>query len=464
MTRSAAVLTAVALFGGSGVCVTQAADRPLTVLDANAGKPLYIQECSGCHGERGDGTGPAALFLEPRPRNFTKGVFKLRTTPTGQPPTTDDILRTIERGIPGTAMPSFAFLSSDDRRKIAAHVLRLAQLLDEPEPAPLPAPTAPPATTDAILATGKQLYADAGCVSCHGPLGKGDGTQEMKDSDGRPIKARDFTTGAFAGGGQPVDLYYRFTTGMDGSPMPGFGDSLDEGQRWALVAYVLSLRTTPSPAPLPADPLAAGRTVAGKYSCGGCHVLDDGKGGEVGPDFRLAGQKLDPTWVRSFLRGPHAYGKIYPWRAYRMPQLPLADEEVDTMARYLAAVGHRADAAVPLPDPASFPADKVTAGKNTFVLVCAQCHALGTVVQTPLASQLGPDLARVAGRVDYEWAKRWITNPRQFDAKTRMQIPVALTPDDIDNVRMFVWKTSIEAKQQSTGAAAPVPPAAGGGG
>jgi cytochrome c oxidase cbb3-type subunit 2 len=426
-------------------------DRPLTMVDANAGKPLYIQYCSACHGERGDGAGPAATFLDPRPRDFTKRLFKLRTTVTGQPPTTADVLRTIERGIPGTAMPSFAFLPEADRRKIAAHVLRVADLLEEPEPAPIADPGPPPPTTPETIALGKQLYADAGCASCHGPLGKGDGTEQMKDSEGRPIKARDFTTGTFAGGGERIDLYYRFTTGMDGSPMPGFGDSLDVPQRWALVDYVQSLHTPPAAAALPADPTAAGRAVAAKYSCQGCHVLDDGKGGDAGTDFRLAGQKLDPMWVRSFLHDPHAYGKIYPWRAYRMPKLALADAEIDAMARYLAATGGRADAPAPIPDVSTFPAAKVDAGKNTFVLVCAQCHALGKVVQTPLASQQGPDLIRVAGRVDYEWAKKWITDPKKIDAKSKMLIPTALTADDVDNVRMFVWKTSVEAKAAAAG-------------
>jgi cytochrome c oxidase cbb3-type subunit 2 len=449
-----------------GVCATRgvaAEDRPLTVVDANAGKALYVQECSACHGERGAGDGPAAAFLDPRPRDFTKRVFKLRTTATGQPPTTADVLRTIDRGIPGTAMPSFAFLPEADRRKIAAHVLRLADLLDEPEPTPIPDPGAPPRATPESLTQGKELYTDAGCVSCHGALGKGDGTQEMKDSSGRPIKARDFTTGAFAGGGESIDLYYRFTTGMDGSPMPGFGDSLDVPQRWALVDYVQSLRTSPAAPPLPADATEAGRAVAAKYSCGGCHALDDGKGGEVGPAFRLAGQKLDPTWVRAFLHGPRAYGKIYPWRAWRMPELKLTDAEVDAMARYLAVTGGRPDAPIAIPDAASFPPAKVEAGKNTFVLICAQCHSLGKVVETPLASQQGPDLIRVAGRVDFEWAKHWITDPRKIDPKTKMLIPVVLKPEDIDDVRMFVWKTSIDATGAAATTGAPVPSVAGGG-
>jgi cytochrome c oxidase cbb3-type subunit 2 len=457
------ICATILIAGRLAAGVAAAADRPLSLVDANAGKPLYVQECSACHGERGAGDGPAAAFLEPRPRDFTKHVFKLRTTPTGQPPTTDDVLRTIARGIPGTAMPSFAFLPEADRRKIAAHVLRLADLLDEPEPTPLPSPGQPPPASAETTALGKELYTDAGCASCHGPLGKGDGTQDMKDSEGRPIKARDFTNGAFAGGGERIDLYYRFTTGMDGSPMPGFGDSLDEKQRWAIVDYVLSLRTPPAAVPLPADPTEAGREVAAKYSCRGCHVQDDGKGGEVGPDFRLAGQKLDPTWVRTFLRGPHAYGKIYPWRPHRMPDLKLADPEVDAMARYLATTGGRADAPIALPNPASFPEAKVAAGKNTFVLVCAQCHSLGKVVETPLASQQGPDLIRVAGRVDYEWAKRWISDPKKIDPKTKMLIPTMLGPDDVDNVRMFVWKTSIEAKGASAIRDA-TPAAIGGGG
>jgi cytochrome c oxidase cbb3-type subunit 2 len=458
MNRLAQVVLVLASVGGS---TAGAADRPLTIVDANAGKPLYIQECSGCHGERGNGAGPAADFLDPRPRDFTKRLFKLRSTPTGQPPTTDDVLRTIERGIPGTAMPSFAFLPLEERRRIAAHVLRLADLLDEPEPTAIPDPGSPPPVSAETTAAGKQLYADAGCESCHGPSGTGDATQEMKDSEGRPIKARDFTSGAFRGGGERIDLYYRLTTGMDGSPMPSYGDSLDSAQRWALVDYVMSLRSSPAAAPLPNDPKDSGRTVAGKYACRGCHVLDDGAGGEVGPDFRLAGQKLDPTWVRTFLHASHAYGKIYPWRAYRMPQLALTDGEIDVMARYLATTGGRADAPIPIPDVANFPAPSVEAGKNTFVLVCAQCHALGKIVETPVASQQGPDLIRVAGRVDYEWAKRWITDPKAFDPKTKMLIPTVLTPADIDNVRMFVWKTSVEAKAP---ARAVTPPNVAGGG
>jgi mono/diheme cytochrome c family protein len=419
------------------------AARPLTAVQAAAGKPLYLRECSGCHGERGNGAGPAADFIEPRPRDFTAGVFKFRTTPPGKPPATADILRIIERGIPGTAMPSFAFLSPDERKQIAAHVLKLADLLEESEPAPIALPSAPP-ETPASLAKGKQMYADAGCASCHGDLGKGDGQQDMKDTAGRPIRARDLTQEPYRGGTERSDVYYRLVTGLDGTPMPSYDGVIDPPDLWAIADYVLSLRVPATAAALPSDPIEAGRQVAGKYSCRGCHVLDDGRGGDVGPDLRVSGQKLDPEWVRAFLKAPREYGKIYPWRVARMPHLELSSEEIDVMTKYLAATGKRTVQPIALPDVSTFPAEKVAEGKLTFMLRCTECHTLGTVIETPAIKQQGPDLIHVAHRVDYEWAKKWILNPKGMDPKTKMTVP-NITPEQVDAVRMFVWKASIEA-------------------
>jgi cytochrome c oxidase cbb3-type subunit 2 len=419
--------------------------RPLTEADASAGKAAYLRECSGCHGERGDGRGTAAPFLDPRPRDFTAGAFKFRTTPSGRGPATADLLRTIERGLPGTSMPSFAFLPADERRKIAAYVLRVADLLDAPEPEPIPPPGAPPAASAEALAKGKQLYADAGCASCHGLAGTPDAqsTKDLKNTDGTPTRARDLVAEPFRGGETALDLYHRIVGGIDGAPMPAFADAVGEAELWTLVAYVQSLRKPQPAEPLPPDPVAAGRIVAARHGCGGCHKLDDGQGGDVGPDFRLSGRKLQPDWLRTFLHAPREAGKIYPWRVARMPALKLADEEIERTIEYLALIGKRPPDAGKLPDPSTFPAARVEEGKNMFVLRCSQCHALGTIVATPLASQQGPDLIHVSRRVDWAWSREWITDPRKWDAKTRMQV-ADITPDQIDSVRMFLWKTSME--------------------
>ncbi|MBI2536275.1 MAG: c-type cytochrome, partial [Gemmatimonadetes bacterium] len=47
---------------------------------ANArGKELYDKWCAECHGETGAGDGAAATHMLPRPRDFTRAVFQIRT-------------------------------------------------------------------------------------------------------------------------------------------------------------------------------------------------------------------------------------------------------------------------------------------------------------------------------------------------------------------------------------------------
>jgi cytochrome c oxidase cbb3-type subunit 2 len=417
--------------------------RPVTEEEVRLGRTVYLRECAACHGDRGDGDSPAAAFLDIKPRNFTKQVFKLRTTPTGQPPTTEDLLKTVERGIPGTSMPAFSFLTPEERKQVVAYVLSLADFIDSPEPQPIPKPKKAPKTTPESIARGKDLYAAQGCASCHGETGKGDGpaAKTLQDDEGRPIQVRDFTGGIFRGGSEPIDLFYRFTTGMDGTPMPSYGSDLTDEERWALVDYVMSLKVPAPPPAYAADPLQAGRQVANSFGCRACHVLDDGKGGTAGPDLRISGQKLDSGWVANFLKDPRVHGKIYPVRVARMPKLALSAREIDIMAKYLAAIGKRKSPEAKRLDVATVSAVDMTEGKNLFVLRCTECHNLGKVIEIPEAKRQGPDLALVAGRVDYDWSKAWITDPKKIDPNTKMTVP-GLTPEQIDQVRKFVWRTS----------------------
>lgn len=261
---------------------------------------------------------------------------------------------------------------------------------------------------------------------------------------------RDFTTGVFRGGSDRKDLYYRFTTGLDGSPMPAYADNASDPERWALVDYVKSLESPQPARPLPGDPIAAGRAVAEKYSCRACHVLDDGKGGTAGPDLRVSGQKLSSDWVRTYLKAPREYGKIYYWRVARMPKLPLSAEEIEAVVAYLAAMGHRRVGPAASPPVAALASEKLDEGKLLFMLRCTECHNLGKVIEAPPIKWQGPDLIRVAGRVDYDFARRWIQDPHQIEPQTKMVVP-GLTAEQVDAVRAFVWKASLEAGSASTG-------------
>src|SRR2546429_4036287 len=76
-----------------------------------------VEWCAGCHGETGAGDGPAAAYMLPRPRNFTGAVYKIRTTASGQLPTDADLLRAIDEGLPGSAMPAWKGRLSDAERR-----------------------------------------------------------------------------------------------------------------------------------------------------------------------------------------------------------------------------------------------------------------------------------------------------------------------------------------------------------
>src|SRR5262245_33179305 len=95
-----------------------------------SGKAVYEQHCAACHGSNGNGNGPAAVWLFPKPRNFSAGLFKIQSTPPGTLPTDDDLFQTITRGMPGSSMPSFTYLSEQQRRDVVQYVKYLTAETD----------------------------------------------------------------------------------------------------------------------------------------------------------------------------------------------------------------------------------------------------------------------------------------------------------------------------------------------
>ncbi|MCK1643061.1 cbb3-type cytochrome c oxidase subunit II [Bradyrhizobium sp. 157] len=224
------------------------------------GRVVYERRCVGCHGVKGDGNGPAATFLyRQRPRSFAAAVFKFRLTK--EPvPTDGDLLRTITRGVRGTAMPPWYELPLTDRLAVIQYIkYELAVdrsdpakpysfFIEEPPGAPLYIPQ-PPVPSQQILARGKEVWRIAKCWECHGNTGKGDGEKAagLKDDLGFSIPPADLTTGQFKSGPAVEDIFRTMTTGLSGTPMPNYRDSLPEEDRWALAYYVLSLSAFTDP-------------------------------------------------------------------------------------------------------------------------------------------------------------------------------------------------------------------------
>lgn len=86
------------------------------------GRNLYMQHCQHCHGVSGDGNGPTARFLNPRPRDYRQGVFKFKSTKPALKPARTDLVHILEQGIPGTYMPSFVLLGEENLGLIVDYV------------------------------------------------------------------------------------------------------------------------------------------------------------------------------------------------------------------------------------------------------------------------------------------------------------------------------------------------------
>ncbi|MQA90463.1 MAG: c-type cytochrome [Gemmatimonas sp.] len=242
----AAIVLLAMVFAGSRA-VAQTAEQ---------GRLVYDRWCSSCHGAEGRGDGPAAAYMLPRPRDFTRGIYQIRTTPSGALPTDDDILRIIDNGMPGTAMPGWReTLGNSDRRALVAHLKTLSPFFEsEPTPETV-ALASPPSVSDEGLEQGRQAYDALECWRCHGQQGRGDGpsAHEQADDDGLPIRPADLTQSwRFTGGNTPEDIVARLMTGLDGTPMPSQADAVASGvvteeQLLHLANYVRSLSPDEEP-------------------------------------------------------------------------------------------------------------------------------------------------------------------------------------------------------------------------
>lgn len=243
-------LVAMALVAGGSVAAPsgkkpKAPESPSRE-ELRAGRRLYRTYCATCHGREGDGKGPSAGALRPRPRDFTRGLYKFRTTPTGGIPTDEDLYLTISRGIPGTAMPSWDRLLSVEERMEVVQVLKtFSKRFRHPAKAPVEIPEVPDwLDSKASSRRGEAVFERLQCFKCHGMKGR-EPKKDLRDDWDEPMQPYDFRKRP-KGGDRPEDLFRVLVTGLNGTPMPAYADSMTPEEVWDVVSYVRSLRRTPN--------------------------------------------------------------------------------------------------------------------------------------------------------------------------------------------------------------------------
>lgn len=236
-----------------------------------AGERVFLLECAGCHGSEGDGGGPAATHLVPRPRNLRRGLFKFASTPVGSRPLREDLFDTLTRGLVGSAMPSFRLLPEEKRWDVVEYVRWVAirgefeqvmldiawddgELPDPDEVAEIvehrwrrenqkvsyPSVAEPPFDEESV-ARGRELFrGSAGCSACHGDTGRGDGpsADEFRDGWGYRIYPRNLAGASFRVGDEPERLWSVIANGIGGTPMFGQAGAASPEGIWDLVHFV----------------------------------------------------------------------------------------------------------------------------------------------------------------------------------------------------------------------------------
>lgn len=242
------------------------------------GNGLYQLHCAVCHGAKGAGDGLVAESLYPKPRDFTTGLFKYKSSPfkTLQP-TDNDLFSTIKSGLPGTAMPAWGSLLNDDQIRSLIPIVKGVDVVGTWAPKDAPDSafdkegryTGKPLSiaqdfkaegqiklTEESVSKGKLAF-EKTCAQCHGKEGRGNpaADKQLRDDWKKRIWPRDLTkpwtwrvTNVADSAEKTIrNIYTRLSLGIPGTPMPAHADKLSEEERWHIANFVYTLRNTTPP-------------------------------------------------------------------------------------------------------------------------------------------------------------------------------------------------------------------------
>lgn len=227
--------------------------RVVSLDTLRSGHATYQRHCAGCHGDAGDGRGPAGVGLSPPPRDFTRGAFKFAAVPSGSLPRDEDLARTIRRGLAGTAMVGWALgdreldalvqylktFSPRWRRETQASAAEVAAAPDPWRARP----------AEAIREGERVYHQEALCATCHpayaAPAPRrpdpGAPVAHLEPAYGTWVLSPDFRRHPMRAGRTVDDLHRAIAFGVGGTPMPTWQGALPDRSLWALAWYVWSL-------------------------------------------------------------------------------------------------------------------------------------------------------------------------------------------------------------------------------
>lgn len=103
---------------------------PAPAAAADPGAQIFATYCQTCHGAKGEGDGPAAIALNPKPASFVVGAFKYDANGNGTPGEIEDIEAVVRDGAAkyggSPLMTPWPMLNAEDRQAVAKYVKSLS--------------------------------------------------------------------------------------------------------------------------------------------------------------------------------------------------------------------------------------------------------------------------------------------------------------------------------------------------
>jgi mono/diheme cytochrome c family protein len=201
---------------------------PATANPAEAYKNL----CLRCHGEKGDGHGPIAWYLDPYPRDLTKAGFLNSKS-------LDRLSDSVKNGVPGTSMPAWGRTLKDDQvQGVLQYVFATFTKEPRKDLKPYNVPEKNPVATNAeSVKRGEETFVKR-CAGCHGRKADGKGPNSV-DILPRP---RNLRNSAFVDSVTDRRLFESILYGIQGTAMPSWVDyGLSQNDVGDLVNFIRSI-------------------------------------------------------------------------------------------------------------------------------------------------------------------------------------------------------------------------------
>jgi mono/diheme cytochrome c family protein len=193
--------------------------------------------CARCHGEKGDGNGPIAWYLDPSPRNFTNAPF-MNSKPR------ERLLESIHNGVAGTSMPPWGKALDDDQiRGVLAYVSDTFTREPFKPLKPRKVPDANPvAMSPPSISAGEAMFLER-CTGCHGRKADGKGPNSL-DINPHP---RNLRNSWFVATLADRRIFESVLYGVQGTAMPPWIDyGLSNQDVGNLINFIRSLNPKPS--------------------------------------------------------------------------------------------------------------------------------------------------------------------------------------------------------------------------